>query len=171
MFLTVEWRDSICPCLNWPLLFISKAHGIKAYGILYWLVWFWPHTLLITNNSLLWKNLCQSVQRWRREGVNEKKQKLLQSFCVILEHSNRIKQLVEISETQLSSYLRKTKLMLLFKAMSAIFIKFLFFHQMIALQKLWKMLFISSKKLFSFSRYSIFCISVIPPFSTCGPSL
>ena len=45
---------------------------------------------------------------------------------------------------------------------SAIFIKFLFFRQMIALHKLWKMLFISSKKLFSFSSYSIFCISSFP---------
>ena len=53
------------------------------------------------------------------------------------------------------------------KLVSAIFIKFLFFHQMIALQKLWKMLFISSKMLFSFSRYSIFCIFVLPYFSTC----
>ena len=35
---------------------------------------------------------------------------------------------------------------------------FLFFHQMIALQKLWKILFISSKKLFFFSRYLNFCI-------------
>ena len=37
------------------------------------------------------------------------------------------------------------------------FIKFLFFPQMIALQKLWKMFFISSKNLFSLSRYSSFC--------------
>ena len=44
------------------------------------------------------------------------------------------------------------------KFVSAIFIKFLFFHQMIALQNLWKMFFISSKKLFSFSRYSDFCL-------------
>ena len=50
------------------------------------------------------------------------------------------------------------------KLVSAIFIKFLFFHQMIALQKLWKMLFISLKKLFSFSRYSNFRISVLPFF-------
>ena len=57
------------------------------------------------------------------------------------------------------------------KLVPAIFIKFLFFHQIIALQKLWKMLFISSKKLFSFSRYSIFCISVLPSFSTCQPML
>ena len=33
---------------------------------------------------------------------------------------------------------------------------------MTALQKLWKMFFISSKKLFSFSKYSSFCISVLP---------
>ena len=38
------------------------------------------------------------------------------------------------------------------------FIKFLFFHQMIARQKLWKVFFISSKRLFSFSRYPNFCI-------------
>ena len=36
-------------------------------------------------------------------------------------------------------------------------IKFLFIHQMTALQKLRKVFFISSKKLFSFSRYSNFC--------------
>ena len=34
---------------------------------------------------------------------------------------------------------------------------FLFFHQMITFEKLWKMLFILSKKLFSFLRYSDFC--------------
>ena len=37
------------------------------------------------------------------------------------------------------------------------FIIFLFFHQMIALQKLRKVFFISSKKLFLYSRYSNFC--------------
>ena len=51
------------------------------------------------------------------------------------------------------------------KLASTIFIKFLFFHQLIALQKLWKMLFISSKKLFLFLKYSNFCISVLPSFS------
>ena len=34
---------------------------------------------------------------------------------------------------------------------------FYFFHQIIALQKLWKMFFISSTKFFLFSRYLIFC--------------
>ena len=51
------------------------------------------------------------------------------------------------------------------KLVSAIFLFFqFFFHQMIVLKKLWKMFFISSKKLFSFSRYSNFCI-----FSTSFP--
>ena len=68
----------------------------------------------------------------------------------------------EISRKQEEMYL---------KLVSPIFIKFLFFHQMVALQKLWKMLFISSKKLFSFLRYSIFCISDLASFSTCQPLL
>ena len=42
------------------------------------------------------------------------------------------------------------------------FIKFLFFHQMIILQKLWKKFFISPKKLFLFLRYSNFCIFYLP---------
>ena len=43
------------------------------------------------------------------------------------------------------------------------FIKFLFFHQMMALPKLWKVFFISSKKFFLFSRYSKFC-NFLPSF-------
>ena len=50
------------------------------------------------------------------------------------------------------------------KLVFAIFIKFLFFHQIIALQRLWEMFFISSKKLFSFSRYSNFYILLSPLF-------
>ena len=53
------------------------------------------------------------------------------------------------------------------KLVSAIFYQIFVSHQMIALQKLWKMFFISSKKLFSFSKYSNFCISVFPSFSPC----
>ena len=45
------------------------------------------------------------------------------------------------------------------------------FSTVIALQKLWKMLFISSEKLFSFLRYSIFCISLLLSFSTWRPLL
>ena len=44
------------------------------------------------------------------------------------------------------------------KLVSTFFIKFLFFNQMIALQNLWKVFFISSKKLFWLLRYSNFCI-------------
>ena len=65
-----------------------------------------------------------------------------------------------------SSYVATWYIISELRLVSAIFIKSLFFHQMIALQKLWKMLFISSKKLFLFSRYSFFCISVLPSFST-----
>ena len=50
------------------------------------------------------------------------------------------------------------------KLVPAIFYQSFIFHQMIVLQKLWKMFFISSKKLFSFSRYSNFCIFVFSPF-------
>ena len=52
------------------------------------------------------------------------------------------------------------------KLVSAIFYQNFIFHQMIAPQKLWK-IFISSKKLFSFSRYSNFCIFVFPSFFSC----
>ena len=48
--------------------------------------------------------------------------------------------------------------------MSAISINFYFFHQMITLQKLWTMLFISSKKLVSISRYSFFVFMSSPLF-------
>ena len=52
----------------------------------------------------------------------------------------------------------KQTLTLVLKLVFSIFLKFLFFHQIIALQNLWKMFFSSSKKLFSFSRYSNFCL-------------
>ena len=42
---------------------------------------------------------------------------------------------------------------------------------MIALNKLRKTLFISSKSFFMFSRYSTFCISLIPSFPLCQPLL
>ena len=50
------------------------------------------------------------------------------------------------------------------KLASAIFYQNFIFHEMIALQKLWKIFFISSKKLFLFSRYSNFCIFIFPSF-------
>ena len=48
---------------------------------------------------------------------------------------------------------------------------FLFFYQIRALQKLWEMIFIPSKKFISFLRYLNFCISVLPSFSLCRPLL
>ena len=57
------------------------------------------------------------------------------------------------------------------KLVSAILNQIFVFHQMIALQKLWKMFFISFKKLFLFLRYSNFCIFVFPSFFPCQPLL
>ena len=51
------------------------------------------------------------------------------------------------------------------KLVSTIFYQIFIFHQVIALQELWKRSFISSKKLFPFSRYSSFCRFVFPLFS------
>ena len=53
------------------------------------------------------------------------------------------------------------------KLVSAIFL----YQQMIALKKLRKMLFVSSKKFFLFSRWSNFCISIISSLSLCQPLL
>ena len=50
------------------------------------------------------------------------------------------------------------------KLVCAVFYQIVIFPQIIALQKLWKMFFISPKKFFSFSRYSKFCIFVFPSF-------
>ena len=60
---------------------------------------------------------------------------------------------------------------LLFKACVRYFLTNFYYSLMIVLQKLWNMFFISSKKLFSFSRYSSFCISIFPSFSPCQPLL
>ena len=61
------------------------------------------------------------------------------------------------------------------KLVSAIFYQICTFQQMKKLQKPFKnyenFFFISSKKLFSFSRYSKFCISVFSSFSPCQPLL
>ena len=54
--------------------------------------------------------------------------------------------------------------LLILKLVSPIFCQIFMFHQIIALQKLWKIIFISSKKLFSFLRYINFCIFFFPSF-------
>ena len=54
---------------------------------------------------------------------------------------------------------------LVLKLVTAIFEQIFIYHQMIALQKLWKMFFIWSKKLFSILRYLNFCISIFSSFS------
>ena len=64
-----------------------------------------------------------------------------------------------------------TKLWQVLKLVSANFYQIVTFHQMIVLKKIWKMFFISSKKLFLFLKYSNFCISVFPSISPCQPLL
>ena len=59
----------------------------------------------------------------------------------------------------------------LFKACVHYFLSNLYFSLNDSPSKTMKIFFISSKKLFSFSRYSNFCISVFPFFSPCQPLL
>ena len=63
-----------------------------------------------------------------------------------------------VSQSEIEKEIKNLKLV------SAIFYQICICDQMIALHKLWKMLFISSKKLFLFSRYWNFCISLFPSF-------
>ena len=74
----------------------------------------------------------------------------------------------KILTLQLKSFsIRFLTFWLFLQACVSCFLLNLFFHPMAALQKLWKMLSIWSKKLFSFSRYSSFYIFVLPSFSFC----
>ena len=57
------------------------------------------------------------------------------------------------------------------KLVSAIFYQIFIFHQMIALQKLWKMFFISSKRLFRSWDIQIFIFLSSPLFFPCQPLL
>ena len=69
--------------------------------------------------------------------------------------------------SKIAQYLNLFKDLLL-KLVSAVFIKFLFFHQIIALQKLWKMLFISSKNLFRSQDIHFFVFLPFPLFLPVG---
>ena len=73
--------------------------------------------------------------------------------------------------SSLSVYINRWNDRVIKAVVSAIFYKIFIFHQMIALEKLWKMFFTWSKKPFLFSRYLNFCISVFPFFSPCQPLL
>ena len=58
LFLVVEEKVSTCSCLNLPLLFISKGHGVKAL----------KSPILVTcascsNKRKITNNFCQSVQK------------------------------------------------------------------------------------------------------------
>ena len=80
------------------------------------------------------------------------------------ERSKLLKKRLAVNDIKkLDSWLSRLYLYPL-KLVSAIFYQNFIFHQMIALQKLWKMFFISSKKLFSFLRYSSFLYIRLPLF-------
>ena len=85
--------------------------------------------------------------------------------------TNLIQQILNVDFVQpinlLGLYLSHNWFIRSSKLVSAIFL----YQQMIALKKLRKMIFISSKSFFLFSRYSNFCISLIPSFSPCQPCL
>ena len=72
---------------------------------------------------------------------------------------NNISYIAPIICSNLSNSLKPTDNL---KACVRYFYQFLFFHQMIALQNLWKMFFIPSEKLSSFSGYSNFCPFSLP---------
>ena len=111
----------------------------------------------VSENSSKW---CGAYYReapvWAPALIDEK------PFSCLYHESN-----VTLFSSEVSSYAEKTSLI----PVCAIFNQMFIFHQMLALQKLWKVFFISSKKLFLFSRYSIFCIFVFPPFFPCQPLL
>ena len=63
----------------------------------------------------------------------------------------------------------KSKLLCL-KLLSTIFQQMFIYHQMIVLQKLWKMFFISSKKLFSVLRYLKSVSAIFYQIFICSPN-
>ena len=98
---------------------------------------------------------------------------LLNSSCLCHASSSDISHLLILSRKAAGYFklLRSFSRPPILKLVSAIFYQVFIFHQMIALQKLWKKFFISSKKLFSFLRYLNFCIFVFPSFFSYQPLL
>ena len=78
--------------------------------------------------------------------------------------------LCSVIEKNISSY-SYLPINLLKTCVRYFFYQICIFHQMIALQKLWKTFFISSEKLFSFSRYSVVSKFVVPSLFPCQPLL
>ena len=85
----------------------------------------------------------------------------MDEFVPVTKHMNSTESKIQIHIVKKNK--KKTANCLL-KPVSIIFYQFLFFHQMITLHELWKMFFISSKKLLSFSRYSNF-YDFLPSFT------
>ena len=109
--------------------------------------------LMTSKNLNIWKvKICLSQERKKLPKWNK------HFFIVPQGHSSRHK--------------KQTNKNVVDTTLKACVCCFLFFHQMVTLQKLSKALLISPTKLFSFLRYSKFCISILPslfflPVSHC----
>ena len=107
----------------------------KTKSFVTWMLTFWKKKL--SNQSLSFLNSSNSTVKF----LNLLQQKLVKSIAAAPYWAdNRIFCFVS-----------------LLKLVPTIFYQILLFHQMITLQKLWKMFVISSKKLVLFLRYSNFC--------------
>ena len=128
-------------------ILIAMANCTACY--IYWLIHFKLHHKYFNDFNMLFKN----VRYWKIDLFSLRFSWVLLSMNIFFQIKHVLVQINRL--TSLKTCVRY----------------FSFFHQMIALQKLWKMLFISSKKLFSFSRCSNFRISVVPSLSPCRPLL
>ena len=150
------------------LLRVSPAVGTKYTFYLSWISNGWIskrwENATVTNNrcsSLQLKNFTKTVeQTFVRSYQRTLSLMPLLIYIFLANH-----------QPSLGSYWEEIFIHSMLKLMSAIFHHSFISNQMIALQKIWKMFFISYKKLFLFSRYSSFCISVFSSFSPCNPLL
>ena len=91
MFLVGEEENSRCPSFSPLLLFISKGHELKAYGISYFQLRSWSHAVRAAIGQIFENNFCQSVQKHWRERGREKKKGNSKAFCVTRKHKKRRK--------------------------------------------------------------------------------
>ena len=133
-------------------------------------VWFVPihFTWYYLWNSSIVQNSFVNFAQWRRGIARWGIQIAVKKGCNISRKRSGMKLniLMKISISKKSQSFCN-----ILKLVSTIFYQIFIFHQMIALWKLWKVLSISSEKVFLFSRYSNFCIFVSPSFFCCQPLL
>ena len=148
--------------------YVLSGNGTVYYTMTYvfWgiRVWSWRILLNFCRVSIFFDNLIPNIESTVYQTAINRTifwKGVVRSFkCFYVNCFNRLRFLAEVS-----TKLQKNYFIGQFKACVRYFLSILyFFYQVIALQKLWKIFFISSKKLFLFLRYSIFCIFVFPSF-------